>query len=171
MVVDSPIHDNSEANITAKQVKMRLRQYFFNYPPQVQHLLDVVPADSILENCVFDVDFIEDWFDGPVVLLGDAAHAMTPALGQGANVGLEDAIELAHALAPVVSDLKNSAEVERSLQTFNEIRRDRVKRIHFASREHGVARSRRDGSSYERNEKFDEWLWGWEPSFVESSST
>jgi salicylate hydroxylase len=37
--------------------------------------------------------------DGNVTLIGDAAHAMTPFLGQGAVTGIEDAIVLARALA------------------------------------------------------------------------
>ncbi|MER7320552.1 FAD-dependent oxidoreductase [Streptomyces albidoflavus] len=37
---------------------------------------------------------------GRVALLGDAAHAMTPSLGQGGNQAIEDGVVLAHHLAP-----------------------------------------------------------------------
>ena len=39
------------------------------------------------------------WVQGKVVLLGDAAHAMTPNLGQGAATALEDAVVLARLVA------------------------------------------------------------------------
>lgn len=43
---------------------------------------------------------LDNWIiDGNVTLLGDAAHAMTPFLGQGAACGIEDAVVLARALA------------------------------------------------------------------------
>jgi len=39
------------------------------------------------------------WHEGPVVYLGDAGHAMSPQLGQGANLALFDAVVLADEIA------------------------------------------------------------------------
>ncbi|MBH1980441.1 FAD-dependent monooxygenase [Candidatus Saccharibacteria bacterium] len=41
---------------------------------------------------------LESWSKGNFVLIGDAAHAMTPATGMGATAGLLDAVELSRAL-------------------------------------------------------------------------
>jgi len=167
-VTDAPITDKS----TPEEIQGRLLEWFQGYPEQVQHILDVVPATAIHENLVFDIDFIDNWSSGPVVLVGDAAHAMTPALGQGGNMGLEDAVELASLLSPVLLDANesNGQEVAQALESFCSTRRERVKRIHVASREHSKARSRSGNDGLVRNPKFDEWMWEWEPSFVVKSS-
>jgi 2-methyl-3-hydroxypyridine 5-carboxylic acid dioxygenase len=46
----------------------------------------------------YQTNWVTPWSDGRVVLIGDSAHAMCPALGQGASVGLVNAVELAHTL-------------------------------------------------------------------------
>jgi 2-methyl-3-hydroxypyridine 5-carboxylic acid dioxygenase len=47
---------------------------------------------------VYQTNRVTPWSDGRVVLVGDSAHAMCPALGQGASVGIVNAVELAHTL-------------------------------------------------------------------------
>ena len=56
-------------------------------------------ADSkILRNDIYDREPLMDWGVGRVTLLGDAAHPMTPNLGQGACQAIEDALVLARCL-------------------------------------------------------------------------
>jgi len=46
----------------------------------------------------YQTNKVTPWSDGRVVVVGDAAHAMCPALGQGASVGIVNGVELAHTL-------------------------------------------------------------------------
>jgi 2-methyl-3-hydroxypyridine 5-carboxylic acid dioxygenase len=46
----------------------------------------------------YQTNKVTPWYDGRAVLIGDSAHAMCPALGQGASVGMCNAVELAHTL-------------------------------------------------------------------------
>lgn len=74
--------------------------------PAAADLLERVSSfDDLLVNTVRRVD-CRRWFSGRLVLLGDAAHAMPPNLGQGANSALVDAVVLAEELAgaPSVMD-------------------------------------------------------------------
>ncbi|MBO6658480.1 MAG: FAD-dependent oxidoreductase [Pseudomonadales bacterium] len=55
-------------------------------------------------------DFVETWHQQGLLLLGDAAHAMSPVGGVGINFAIADAIEAANILSPVLA----SATLERS---------------------------------------------------------
>lgn len=57
--------------------------------------------------------------DGTVVFLGDAAHAMSPQLGQGANLALMDAAALAECLAA-------SGDIQDAMIRFDRFRRNNV---------------------------------------------
>ena len=65
---------------------------------------------------------VERWYDGRVFLVGDAAHAMTPNLGQGANSAMVDALVLVNMLA-------QSDDVAGVGRAYEEIRRPFVTRI------------------------------------------
>lgn len=68
---------------------------------------------------------------GRVVLIGDATHAMTPYLGQGTNIGQEDAAELSHVLAPVLRG-KNVGKEKLcgGLLALGKARRERIHPVH-----------------------------------------
>jgi len=66
------------------------------------------------------------WHRSRVVLMGDAAHAMTPHMAQGASMAMEDAVVL-------VDCLSDSADVSDALARYAERRFDRCRRVLQAS--------------------------------------
>jgi 2-polyprenyl-6-methoxyphenol hydroxylase-like FAD-dependent oxidoreductase len=77
---------------------------FAGWHAPVEQLIAATVPDRILRTDIHDRPPIDRWIEGPVVLLGDAAHPMTPNLGQGGCQAIEDAVVLANALAQT-SDL------------------------------------------------------------------
>lgn len=61
------------------------------------------------------------WRAGTTVLIGDAAHAASPATGQGASMALEDAVVLA-------KSLRDKPDVAQALDAYERLRRPRVER-------------------------------------------
>lgn len=75
-----------------------------------------------------------------VVLLGDAAHAMTPNLGQGGGTAMEDAATLAALIAriPGADSGDVSLSLEQALRRYDDLRRPRTQRI--AARARAIGR-------------------------------
>jgi 2-polyprenyl-6-methoxyphenol hydroxylase-like FAD-dependent oxidoreductase len=69
-----------------------------------------------------DLPFVATWHRGPMVVIGDAAHAPSPTSGQGASMAIEDGVVLARCLR----DMPVSA---RAFAAFERARRRRVQRI------------------------------------------
>ncbi|CAK9226843.1 unnamed protein product [Sphagnum jensenii] len=92
----------------AAEMKARLKQEFKGWDLALK-ILEATDADLILERRVLDIPVLKEWSRGRVVLLGDAVHAVTPALGQGANLAFEDGLELALQLSSA-SDLRSALE-------------------------------------------------------------
>ncbi|HSC29728.1 MAG TPA: NAD(P)/FAD-dependent oxidoreductase [Vicinamibacterales bacterium] len=70
---------------------------------------------------------VDRWYEDSVVLVGDAAHAMTPNLGQGANCAMTDAVVFVNLLAECRSDWRRAAE------RYEAIRKPFVTRIQNAA--------------------------------------
>jgi len=87
------------------------------------------PAESIITTEIEEL-WLENWFRRKTVLLGDAVHAMTPNIGQGAGMAMEDAAVLAEELA-------GRGKIEDALANYVKRRKPRVESVMRISREVG----------------------------------
>ncbi len=97
------------------------------YAPEAASVLDQItdPA-QVLFASYMDV-VMDDWHAGPVVYLGDAAHATSPQLGQGCNLALWDAMVLSDCISDVPS-------VPAALAEYTRRRREHLGYYQFATR-------------------------------------
>jgi 2-polyprenyl-6-methoxyphenol hydroxylase-like FAD-dependent oxidoreductase len=95
----------------------RVREVFGEFGGPVPAVLDAMEKVQV---AVTDEVEIGSWSRGPVVLLGDAAHATAPTLAQGAAMAMEDAVVLA-------DSLRRAATVAEALTGYERRRRPRTR--------------------------------------------
>lgn len=77
-----------------------LKTLYSDWCPDIHLLIDAIKPGSVFKWAINAHSPLSTWcMDDKVTLLGDAAHAMTPFLGQGAATGIEDAVMLSRVLA------------------------------------------------------------------------
>jgi len=76
----------------------RLRQGFAGFATPVPQLLERLPGPAWIHVAPIEQVATERWGRGAVVLVGDAAHGMSPNMAQGAALAFEDALVLAACL-------------------------------------------------------------------------
>jgi salicylate hydroxylase len=90
-----------------------------------------------VESCfwwgLYDRRPLSSWTNGRLTLLGDAAHAMLPHLGQGANQAIEDGVALA-----VLLEGCRSNDVADALKRYEMLRRPRTDRVQAEARQNGL---------------------------------
>ena len=100
-----------------------LRRQFAALPPPVAALLAITRDEQLLWNDILDIKPLPQFAFGRVLLTGDAAHATTPNLGQGAGQAVEDALALANCLQLHPDNLASA------FRAFDARRRPRTTRI------------------------------------------
>jgi 2-polyprenyl-6-methoxyphenol hydroxylase-like FAD-dependent oxidoreductase len=90
---------NAPANGHDGDVQAELLRAYRGWFETVTDLIRRTPPTAILRNDIIDRIPSQRWGDGRITLLGDAAHATTPNLGQGGCMALEDGVVLAKHVA------------------------------------------------------------------------
>jgi 2-polyprenyl-6-methoxyphenol hydroxylase-like FAD-dependent oxidoreductase len=95
----APITAPPDGPLPAGPINDWLADRYAGFPSPVPEILRHTPPEDIIRTDLHDFAPLWHWSQGRVVLLGDAAHAMTPNLGQGGAQAVEDAYVLAEQLA------------------------------------------------------------------------
>ncbi|WP_258080721.1 FAD-dependent oxidoreductase [Nocardia nova] len=108
----------------------QVRARFGRWPAPIPTLLSAVSPEAVLHHDLFELPDLDTFVRRRVALIGDAAHAMTPNLGQGANQALEDAVTLAALL--------DRHAIDPALGEYDRLRRPRSQAIARRSRRIGM---------------------------------
>lgn len=104
----------------------RVRKLFADFGGPVPAILAAMEKVQVART---DEVVLDRWSNGPVVLVGDAAHATAPTLAQGAAMAFEDAVVLGEVLKDSPGD------VGGALRTYEERRRPRCAQVRDRTRE------------------------------------
>jgi len=139
-----PTKDATTESWSAIGDRDELAAAFDGWDPRVVTALDAV------ESCfwwgLYDRAPLASWTQGRLVLLGDAAHAMLPHLGQGANQAIEDGVALS-----VLLEGRGGADVPDIVKQYETLRRARTDVVQAEARKNGL----RFDSRYESLEQRD----------------
>jgi len=137
---------STTADDPADHRKLELLGLFKGWPGPIPEIIRATPAHDILQNGAADLGLRGRWFNQGVAILGDAAHPLTPNVGQGCCLALEDSLVLSLAL-------QQAGEVARAFRLFGQARRKRAAAIVRATRWIGsVGQARSKGAVFVRDQ-------------------
>jgi 2-polyprenyl-6-methoxyphenol hydroxylase-like FAD-dependent oxidoreductase len=122
--VPEPAEWMTRESWSAKGDVKELRAAYEGFHDDVRAVLEACP--DCHKWAILEREPLERWSDGPVVLIGDAAHPMTPYMAQGGATAMEDAAVLARCL-------KKEDDVETAFRLFEQHRKPRTSRIQAIS--------------------------------------
>jgi 2-polyprenyl-6-methoxyphenol hydroxylase-like FAD-dependent oxidoreductase len=126
------VSDAPEGQVdTAGQTKRKLLDLFKGWHDPIEELIHTAAEEAILRNDIYDIDPLPQFVKGRIALLGDAAHAMTPNLGQGGCQAIEDAVVLA-------ASLKSAGNVQQGFLHYERRRQPRTRDVVLQSRRVGM---------------------------------
>ncbi|WIV58229.1 FAD-dependent monooxygenase [Amycolatopsis nalaikhensis] len=112
----------TEPNRRPEDLKAYLKEHFGDWHDPIPALIDATSPESLLYHDLYYLGTpLETYVRGRIALLGDAAHAMPPFLGQGGCQALEDATVLAHAVS--------TKDVDEALKSYDAQRRPRSQKV------------------------------------------
>lgn len=103
-------------------IKEKLLDLFSGFHSTVQDIIASTENSKIIRNDIWDLKPIDKWYRDQICLVGDAAHATTPNMGQGAAQAIEDAYYLAH-------QIHDQPDQRKAFKTFHALRFKKVSQV------------------------------------------
>ncbi len=120
-ISDTEVYWYAVINATLMKENSDIATLFSEFHPEVCQLISETPKDKIIFSDITDLQPIHQWHNGKACVIGDAAHATTPNMGQGACQAIEDAY--------VIGQLfKQGKSVEEIVAQYEKLR---IKKAHF----------------------------------------
>ncbi len=123
--------DAPQGEKDAADPRAALLERFGRWHAPITDVLRATRPEELIRTDIFDRDPVRTWHKGRVALLGDAAHPMTPNLGQGGCQAVEDADVLCEVLA-------TSDDVELALRRYETARVQRANHVVEDARRFGA---------------------------------
>lgn len=101
---------------------VNLKEIFSEFHSDILNILLATKKEQIIVSDIFDLKPIDKWQSENICLVGDAAHATTPNLGQGACQAIEDAYVLGKLL-------DNGMPIENTFKAYEKLRRKKAHTI------------------------------------------
>ncbi|MBX3242663.1 MAG: FAD-dependent monooxygenase [Chitinophagaceae bacterium] len=126
-LADDQLYWFATVNSTANNPRFKnftladLGKWFMEYPPEVGEIIRSTFEDTLIWNDIIDLKPVQRYAFGRILLIGDAGHATTPNMGQGACQAIEDA-------AVLYSELITGGDME---DLFRRFEKRRLPRTHF----------------------------------------
>jgi 2-polyprenyl-6-methoxyphenol hydroxylase-like FAD-dependent oxidoreductase len=117
-VISAPPH----FPVVRKDIHTYLKEQFHSFHPCIQNIIDQTDLQEIFRDDIEDVKPLNRWHHKNICLLGDAAHATTPNMGQGGAQGIEDAYYMSQCLKKFNNPIQ-------AFENFESMRRKKVDQI------------------------------------------
>lgn len=131
-------HEPGNPRMEEGELASELRKRLIGFGGLIGELREQITDNSQVVYKPLEAVFVDEpWFQGRVLLIGDAAHATTPHLGQGAGMAIEDAVVLSE-------ELTRGDSVTKGLERFMARRFQRCKFISESSLMAGEKEMQRD---------------------------
>jgi len=110
--------------------KNDLLQFFRKWEPGMLKVIEETPEENIIFSDIIDIDPVDQFAFGNILLTGDAAHATTPNMGQGGCQAIVDAAILDKCIG-------STSTFEDAFRLFEQRRIDKTRRVILNSRRFG----------------------------------
>ncbi|MFC4685382.1 FAD-dependent oxidoreductase [Epilithonimonas pallida] len=148
-------------------LKIEIQDHLVNVHKNDDPLFSKIIRNSheIIAYPVYDVPKLSHWYKGRVCLIGDAAHGISPHIGQGASLALEDTVVIAELL-------KLHQDYGTAFQIFQSERQSRVEKVIKSARKVGDTKTKTNPIATWFRDRFIgvfigkqirqlDWIYGW----------